>query len=144
MVRIRVLNIVCVLLCLLFLLLLGITIVMKINEWEDRSVVEKWLDLQSPDGTYTIIVRSKKPYSIFSSGPVDYELDVLVKKKGTPVPYGFTYYYFTTRLDAVEGGLDDDNYEIKWHDEGALLRFKNNRQSVSCIRDFEEFFKNRG
>ena len=53
---------------------------MKINEWEDRSVVEKWLDLQSPDGTYTIIV-GLKPYSIFSSGPVDYELNVLVKKK---------------------------------------------------------------
>jgi hypothetical protein len=103
----------------------------------NTPVKEDWLSLQSPNGEYTIRVISRRPYIIPKSGLIDYELDIYAEKEKLNRSPS---YYFSTKIGPIKHGLKDENYEIEWIDNGAILKFKDHRKSKSFLLDFEELF----
>ena len=140
-------KIICVLLGLLCLFLPVIIAVIMIDVSKKPTYIrEEWLNLQSPDSKYNIKVVSVRSISNFAfspSGFVYYKLEIYcqnIKEQKS----GRYKYYFSTRLYPIKNGLKDENYEIEWIDESALLRFKgnrNNRKSLSFFLNLEEFFE---
>jgi hypothetical protein len=103
----------------------------------NTPVKEDWLSLQSPNGEYTIRVISRRPYIIPKSGLIDYELDIYAEKEKLNRSPS---YYFSIEIGPIKDGLKDENYEIEWIDNGAILKFKDHKQSKNFVLDFEELF----
>ena len=131
------LTVICIFLSLLCLFSLVTLVVIRINVRNNTPVKEDWLSLQSPNGEYTIRVISRRPYIIPKSGLIDYELDIYAEKEKLNRSPS---YYFSIEIGPIKHGLKDENYEIEWIDNGAILKFKDHRQSLSFVLDFEELF----
>ena len=131
------LTVICIFLSLLCLFSLVTLVVIRINVRNNTPVKEDWLSLQSPNGEYTIRVISRRSYIIPKSGLIDYELDIYAEKEKLNESPS---YYFSIEIGPIKDGLKDENYEIEWLDEGAILKFINNKQSKTFLLDFEELF----
>ena len=142
MIKIKIRIIICIVLTLLCFFLLGTIVIIKINDLlgSYETITKEWLNLQSSDGNYAVKVVSVIDvyYYAFSSNTFrTYNLDIYIKEENSDRP---EKYYFSTKIGPIKHGLKDENYEIEWIDNGAILKFKDHRKSKSFLLDFEEFF----
>jgi len=104
------------------------------------DITKEWLNIQSPDGSYTITVISSRINAMVPSGLFHYTLDIYCQNTKEQTSDGPKKHCFTTRIGPIRYGLKDENYEIEWIDNGAILKFKDHKQSKSFVLDFEELF----
>jgi hypothetical protein len=104
------------------------------------KVTEEWLNIQSPDGSYSITVISSRSNAMVPSGLFHYTLDIYCQNTKEQTSDGPKKHCFTTRIGPIRYGLKDENYEIEWIDNGAILKFKDHKQSKNFVLDFEELF----
>ncbi|NLH59080.1 MAG: hypothetical protein GX461_06675 [Clostridiales bacterium] len=133
--------IICIVLAILCFFLLSPIVGFKLNElMRLPKVTEEWLNIQSPDGSYSITVISSRSNAMVPSGKFHYTLDIYCQNTKEQTSDGPKKHCFTTRIGPIKHGLKDENYEIEWIDNGAILKFKDHRQSLSFVLDFEELF----
>ena len=133
--------IICIVLAILCFFLLSPIVGFKLNElMRLPKVTEEWLNIQSPDGSYSITVISSRSNAMVPSGLFHYTLDIYCQNTKEQTSDGPKKHCFTTRIGPIRYGLKDENYEIEWIDNGAILKFKDHRKSKSFLLDFEELF----
>ena len=133
--------IICIVLAILCFFLLSPIVGFKLNElMRLPKVTEEWLNIQSPDGSYSITVISSRSNAMVPSGLFHYTLDIYCQNTKEQTSDGPKKHCFTTRIGPIRYGLKDENYEIEWIDNGAILKFKDHKQSKDFVLDFEELF----
>ncbi len=133
--------IICIVLAILCFFLLSPIVGFKLNElMRLPKVTEEWLNIQSPDGSYSITVISSRSNAMVPSGLFHYTLDIYCQNTKEQTSDGPKKHCFTTRIGPIRYGLKDENYEIEWIDNGAILKFKDHKQSKNFVLDFEELF----
>lgn len=133
--------IICIVLAILCFFLLRPIVGFKLNElMRLPKVTEEWLNIQSPDGNYSITVISSRSNAMVPSGLFHYTLNIYCQYTKNQKSDGPKKHCFTTRIGPIKHGLKDENYEVEWIDNGAILKFKDHRQSLSFVLDFEELF----
>ena len=133
--------IICIVLAILCFFLLRPIIGYILDElFSLPDVTKEWLNIQSPDGSYTITVISSRINAMVPSGKFHYTLDIYCQNTKEQTSDGPKKHCFTTRIGPIRYGLKDENYEIEWIDNGAILKFKDHKQSKNFVLDFEELF----
>ena len=133
--------IICIVLAILCFFLLRPVIGYILDElFSLPDVTKEWLNIQSPDGSYSITVISSRSNAMVPSGLFHYTLDIYCQNTKEQTSDGPKKHCFTTRIGPIRYGLKDENYEIEWIDNGAILKFKDHKQSKNFVLDFEELF----
>lgn len=133
--------IICIVLAILCFFLLRPIIGYILDElFSLPDITKEWLNIQSPDGNYSITVISSRINAMVPSGLFHYTLDIYCQNTKEQTSDGPKKHCFTTRIGPIKHGLKDENYEIEWIDNGAILKFKDHRKSKSFLLDFEELF----
>jgi hypothetical protein len=133
--------IICIVLAILCFFLLRPIIGYILDElFSLPDVTKEWLNIQSPDGNYSITVISSRSNAMVPSGLFHYTLDIYCQNTKEQTSDGPKKHCFTTRIGPIRYGLKDENYEIEWIDNGAILKFKDHKQSKNFVLDFEELF----
>ena len=133
--------IICIVLAILCFFLLRPIIGYILDElFSLPDVTKEWLNIQSPDGSYTITVISSRINALVPSDKFHYTLDIYCQNTKEQTSDGPKKHCFTTRIGPIKHGLKDENYEIEWIDNGAILKFKDHKQSKNFVLDFEELF----
>ena len=102
------------------------------------DVTKEWLNIQSPDGNYSITVISSRINALAPAGLFHYTLNIYCQYTNYQKPDRPEKYSFSTIIGPIRYGLKDENYEIEWIDNGAILKFKDHKQSKNFVLDFEE------
>ena len=130
--------IICIVLAILCFFLLRPIIGYILDElFSLPDVTKEWLNIQSPDGSYTITVISSRINALVPSGLFHYTLNIYCQYTKNQKSDRPEKYCFSTRIGPIRHGLKDENYEIEWIDNGAILKFKDHKQSKNFVLDFE-------
>ena len=133
--------IICIVLAILCFFLLRPIIGYILDElFSLPDITKEWLNIQSPDGNYSITVISSRINALVPSGLFHYTLNIYCQYTKYQKSDRPEKYCFSTIIGPIRYGLKDENYEIEWIDNGAILKFKDHKQSKNFVLDFEELF----